>query len=316
MKYIVIALLALILGGFVGRMIWGEKKPEPVDPIQVILTQVRTHAVIEHERQIAIWYRACPSVIGKTPTIFMAWPAKLVYQLELGDVQIKKAGTVIKVSTTAIQSEEPSVPTDFVDYLSTTSIFTFANEQELVNHEIGKASPIARYLTTYFLARDPSLQDDFADELRSLIEHLSSALGVPVTQVDIDIPKVELTPQQWPKLPKLELCEGTMASVNGLPFAKLMDNGDTVPIGFRPPPSRRSQTAQKAGTSGAAGSRAKGSSADGSSDAPKGTATIGTAKDDAGSSAIDSDARPNFRSSSLPRSSLRDARDRAPAASR
>jgi hypothetical protein len=255
-KYVVIALLALILGGFVGRMIWGEKKPEPVDPIQVILTQVRTHAVIEHERQIAIWYRACPSVIGKTPTIFMAWPAKLVYQLELGDVQIKKTGTVIKVSTTAVQSEEPSVPTDFVDYLSTTSIFTFANEQELVNHEIGKASPIARYLTTYFLARDPSLQEDFADELRTLIEHLSGALGVPVSRVDIDIPKVELTQQQWPKLPKLELCTGTMASVNGLPFAKIMDNGDTVPIGFHPPPSRRSQSAH-------------------SSDTPKGTASIG-----------------------------------------
>jgi hypothetical protein len=262
-KYVVIALLALILGGLVGRMIWGEKKPEPVDPIQVILTQVRTHAVIEHERQIAIWYRACPAVIGKTPTIFMAWPAKLVYELELGDVQIKKTGTVIKVSTNAIQPEEPSVPTDFVDYLSTTSIFTFANEQELVNHEIRKASPIARYLTTYFEMRDPSLQEDFADELRSLIERLAGALGVPVSRVDVDIPKVELTPQQWPRLPKLELCEGTMASVNGLPFAKIMENGDTVPIGFRPPPSRRSQSGQKkAGVVSP-------------SDAPKGTAAVG-----------------------------------------
>ena len=81
------------------------------------------------------------------------------------------------------------MPTDFVDYLSTTSIFTFANEQELVNHEIGKASPIARYLTTYFLMRDPSLQGDFADELRTLIEHLAGALGVPVTSIDVDIPK-------------------------------------------------------------------------------------------------------------------------------
>jgi hypothetical protein len=277
-KYLVIALLALILGGLIGRAIWGEKKQEPVDPVQVILTQVRTHAVIEHERQVAIWYRACPAVIGKTPTIFMAWPAKLVYELELADVQVRKSGTVIKVTTAPIHAEEPSVPTDFVDYLSTTSIFTFANEQELVNHEIGKASPIARYLTTYFLARDPSLQDDFAEELRSLVEHLAGALGVPVTSIDVEIPKTELPTPKWPKLPKLELCTGTLASVNGLPFAKLMENGDTVPIGFRPPQSRRSQAAQQKAATASANSSSgtsSGSVMTSRDDAPKGTATLG-----------------------------------------
>jgi hypothetical protein len=247
-RYVVIALLALILGGLVGRMIWGEKKPEPVDPVQVILTQVRTHAVIEHERQVAIWYRACPQVLGKTPTIFIAWPAKLVYQLELADVQIKRSGSVIKVTTQPVHSDEPSVPSDFVDYLSTTSLFTFANEQELVNHEIGKASPIARYLTSYFLYHDASIQSDFADELRSLVEHMAGALGVPFTRVDVDIPMVKPTrPEDWPKVPKLELCQGTLASVNGLPFAKV-DSGTTLPIGFRPPPAHsRSLTGTKPG---------------------------------------------------------------------
>ena len=122
-----------------------------------------------------------------------------------------------------------------MDYLATTSIFTFANEQELVNHEIGKSSPIARYLTAYFLARDPSLQGDFAQELQRLVEHLAAALGVPVTRVEVEVPKAQVT---WPKLPKIELCEGTMASVNGLPFAKFAD-GSTVPIGFRPPQPTR-----------------------------------------------------------------------------
>ncbi|HET9389278.1 MAG TPA: hypothetical protein VFO44_06500 [Steroidobacteraceae bacterium] len=230
MKYLVIAVLALILGGLIGRSIWGEKAAQP-DPVQVIVTQLKTHAVIQHERQLAIWYRACPSVLGKTPQIFIAWPARLSYQLELGDVKVERDGSVIKVRTAAIHPDEPAVPTDFMDYLSTTSIFTFANEQELVNHEIGKATPIARYLTTYFLARDPSLQGDFAAELQRLVEHLASALGVPFTQIDVDVPKPEVT---WPKLPKIELCEGTMASVNGLPFAKFAD-GATIPIGFHPP---------------------------------------------------------------------------------
>jgi len=231
MKYVVIALLALILGGLIGHEIWSEKKTPPVDPIQVIVTQLKTHAIVAHERQLAIWYRACPSVWGKTPQIFIAWPAKLSYELELNDVQVSRVGPVIKVRTANIHPNEPAVPTDFMDYLSTTSIFTFANEQELVNHEIGKASPIARYLTTYFLARDPSLQGDFSEELQRLVEHLAGALGVPFTRVEVDVPKPQVT---WPKLPKLELCEGTFALVNGLPFAKT-DSGSTIPIGFRPP---------------------------------------------------------------------------------
>jgi hypothetical protein len=265
-KYLLITLLALLLGGFIGRMIWGEKKPEPVDPVQVIVTQVRTHAIIEHERQLAIWYRACPQVLGKTPTIFIAWPAKLSYELELADVQVKREGSVIKVTTSAIHADEPSIPSDFVDYLSTTSIFTFANEQELVNHEIGKASPIARYLTTYFLTHDPSLQADFANELQSLVEHLAGALGVPVTRVDVDIPKVVVPTPNWPKLPKLELCAGSMAAVNGMPFAKV-DDGYTVPVGFRPPPSARSASSRKT-TSGTAAPVTT------PADAPKGTASV------------------------------------------
>jgi hypothetical protein len=231
MKYVVIALLALVLGGLISHAIWSEKPAPPVDPVQVIITQLKTHAIVAHERQLAIWYRACPSVWGITPQIFIAWPTKLTYELELNDVQVTRVGTVIKVRTAAIHPNEPAVPTDFMNYLSTTSIFTFANEQELVNHEIGKASPIARYLTTYFLARDPSLQGDFSEEVQRLVEHLAGALGMPGTRVEVDVPKPQIT---WPRLPKLELCEGTVASVNGLPFARV-DSGSTVPIGFRPP---------------------------------------------------------------------------------
>jgi len=38
MKYLVIAVLALVLGGLIGRAIWKEKPPQPVDPVQVIVT--------------------------------------------------------------------------------------------------------------------------------------------------------------------------------------------------------------------------------------------------------------------------------------
>jgi hypothetical protein len=243
MRYVVIALLALVLGGLIGHEIWSVKKETPVDPVQVIVTQLKTHAIVAHERQLAIWYRACPSVWGKTPQIFIAWPAKLSYELELNDVQVTRVGNLIKVRTATIHPNEPAVPTDFMDYLSTTSIFTFANEQELVNHEIGKASPVARYLTSYFLARDPSLQSDFADEVQRLVEHLAAALGIKEAKVEVDVPKPQVT---FPKLPKIELCTGTYALVNGLPFAKY-DWNSTVPIGFRPPqPVRAGQPPSEA----------------------------------------------------------------------
>ena len=278
MKYLVIAVLALVLGGLIGRMIWAEKPPAPVDPVQVMITQVRTHAVIEHERQVAIWYRACPQVLGKTPTIFIAWPAKLVYQLELADVQLKKTGGVIQVTAPPVHPDEPSVPSDFVDYLSTTSIFTFANEQELVNHEVSKASPIARYLTSYYLYHDASIQSDFADELRSLIEHMAGALGVPFTRVDVDIPvNRPERPQDWPKVPRLELCQGTLAAVNGLPFAKV-DNGVTLPIGFRPPPAHSRALKATRPSPGSAlpnlDPATPAAPAPASVDAPKGNATV------------------------------------------
>jgi len=249
MRYVVIALLALVLGGLIGREIWSVRKETPVDPVQVIVTQLKTHAIVAHERQLAIWYRACPSVWGKTPQIFIAWPAKLSYELELNDVQVTRVGNLIKVTTAAIHPNEPAVPTDFMDYLSTTSIFTFANEQELVNHEIGKASPVARYLTSYFLARDPSLQGDFADEVQRLVEHLAAALGIKGAKVEVDVPKPQVS---FPKLPKIELCTGTYALVNGLPFAKF-DWDTTVPIGFRPPqPVRAGQPASEEAPKGIA----------------------------------------------------------------
>jgi hypothetical protein len=236
MKYVVIAVLALVLGVLAARWYYQPKPTEPVDPINVMITQMRTHAIIEHERQVAVWYRACPDVVGKDPEIFIAWPAKLSYELELADVTLERAGDTIKVHTRPIHADEPAVPSDFLDYLSTTSLFTFANEQQLVNEEIKKSTPLARYLTTYYLKRDASLRGDFAGEIENLVVHMAGALGVPVNHVEIDIATQEVN---LPKLPKLELCGSSSAAVNGVPFAKNED-AYTVPIRFNVPPSNRS----------------------------------------------------------------------------
>ena len=242
MKYFLIAVLALVVGTFTARAIW-FKEPPAVDPLNVIVTQLKTHAIVEHERQVAIWYRVCPDVIGIDPKIFVAWPAKLSYELELSDVKIERSGTKITVHTGEIHPDEPAVPTDFIDYLSTSSMFTFANEQEIVNREIGKASAIARYLSAYYMKRDPSLRGEFEHEVQALVERLAAALDIKGATVVVDVAESEV---KFPKLPKLELCEGSTASVNGLPFARI-ESGYTVPIGFKavPPASLEGRLSAK-----------------------------------------------------------------------
>jgi hypothetical protein len=231
MKTALIALLSLVIGAFIARAIW-LPKPEPVDPIQVMVTQLKTHAIIEHERGIAVWYRACPDVVGVDPQLFVAWPAELSYELELSDVTIERAGTTLTVRTKPIKVDEPSVPTDYLDYLSTNPLFNFSNEQQLLNEEIGKASSLARYLTAYYLLRDASLKEDFSSELEQLVRRLAGALAVPVTSVKVEIEEADPQPR-LPKLPSIALCQGSFASANGLPFAKVED-AFTVPIRFDP----------------------------------------------------------------------------------
>jgi hypothetical protein len=228
-------LLALATGAFSGYEIWRYRGAANVDPVAVIVTQMKTHSVIEHQRQVSVWYRACPTVWGRSPQIFMAWPAQLTYQVELSDIKVSRDGGVIHVRTSPIHAVDPIVPTDRMAYMAATSMLTFANEQQLINEEIAKSTPVARYLSAYFLAHDPSLVQDFHDELQSLVEHFTASLGVPITQVDVDITQVEAS--TYPALPKIELCAGTTAAVNGLPFAKL-DLGSTRPVGFTLQPRR------------------------------------------------------------------------------
>lgn len=240
MRYLVIAVLALVVGGFVARAYYKKDEPEPVDPITVIVMQMKTHSIIEHERQVAVWYRACPKVVGVDPEIFVAWPAKLSYELELSDISIERDGETLKVRTRAIHPDEPAVPTDFLDYLSKSSLFTFSNDELLVNLEIRKASALARYLTAYYLLWDGSLTGEFAGEIEGLVGHLAGALGVPAAKIEVEIEKQEV---KLPKLPAIELCGSSTASVNGLPFAKMSDQY-TVPIKFRLPPSKSASAAQ------------------------------------------------------------------------
>ncbi len=227
MRYVLLALLGLVAGAWVGFEFRGE--PVPEDPIRVIVTELKTQAVIEHERHIAVWYRACPEVTGVNPLMFVAWPAKLSYELPLDDVAITRNGTILSVRTAALRVDEPTVPTDTLDYVSTEPILNLVNEAELVSSEMKKASSVARYLSAYYLKRDETLYEDMTEQLRALIQRIGSAVDAGITQVDVDIPRPD---PKLPPVPALELCDGTLAAVNGLAFAK-NESGHVVPVAFQ-----------------------------------------------------------------------------------
>jgi hypothetical protein len=231
MRYLLLGVLALAAGAWIGARL--TREPAPPDPITVIVTQLKTQAIIEHERQIAVWYKACPKVTGVDPQMFVAWPGKLSFELPLTDVAVARDGHKLNVRTAAIRVDEPALPTELLDYLSTDPILNLVDEEQLINVELKKASGIARYLATYYLKRDATLYDAVSDELRTLILRIGSAIDAGITEVEVEIPRPD---PKLPRLPPLELCAGTKAAVNGLPFAKDED-GYLIPIAFRVRPA-------------------------------------------------------------------------------
>ena len=58
LKNVIALIIALALGA-VGYRLWLRKDAEE-SPLVVMVTQMRTRAIIEHERQVTVWYKACP----------------------------------------------------------------------------------------------------------------------------------------------------------------------------------------------------------------------------------------------------------------
>ena len=67
MKYVVIALLALILGGLIGHAIWAEKKEPAVDPVHPEEAQVhqrrhpQAHVIDPDEHPDRHWMQLWPA---------------------------------------------------------------------------------------------------------------------------------------------------------------------------------------------------------------------------------------------------------------
>lgn len=222
-----IALIVAVAVGAIGYSYWTKKDAEE-SPINVMVTQMRTRAIIEHERQVTVWYKACPEVKGINPQVMVIWPAKLNYELDLADVTLSLgADGVLHVKTSPIRADDPSVPSEVGEYMAQTSFWTLDSEQSIVMREMQKATPLARHLTGYFLRNDVGLSDQFKEELETYLRGMTGALGLHVTKVDIEIPKVEV---KIPPRPEITLCEGSVALANGFAFARRQPSGEVIGI--------------------------------------------------------------------------------------
>jgi hypothetical protein len=223
----IIAIIIAVAAGAIGYSYWIRKDAEE-SPINVMVTQMRTRAIIQHERQVTVWYKACPEVPGINPQVMVIWPAKLNYELDLEDTKLSlgKDG-VLHVTTPPIRGDDPSVPSEVGEYMAQTSFWTLESEQAIVMREMQKATPLARHLTAYFLRNDVGLSDQFKEDLETYLRGISGALGLHVTRIEIDSPTVEV---KIPPRPELTLCEGSVALANGLAFARRQPDGTVIGI--------------------------------------------------------------------------------------
>jgi len=227
-----IALIIAVALGAIGYSFWVRKDAEE-SPLNVMVTQMRTRAIIEHERSVTVWYKACPEVPGVNPQVMVIWPAKLNYELDLAETKLSLgADGILHVSTPPIRGDDPSVPSEVGEYMAQTSFWTLENEQAIVLREMQKATPLARHLTAYFLRNDVGLSAHFKEELETYLRGIAGALGVVVRKIEIDIPTVNVT---IPVRPELSLCEGSVALANGLAFARRQADGSVIGIYPRKP---------------------------------------------------------------------------------
>lgn len=222
-----LALLVGLVAGVAGFRWYTAREAEATSPLLVMTQQVRTRAILQQERQLAVWYRACPEVPGLNPQILVIWPGKLNYEVHLAGAQLELRGDVLTVRTPPVAVNEPAVPSDLGEYVTKSSIWTLASEQSIVMAEMQKASPLARHLSVYLLAQDPDVENRFRTELADYLRGVAGALGVNVARVEVEIATAKRT---LPPRPGIELCEGTSAQANGRAFARRQNDGTTIGV--------------------------------------------------------------------------------------
>ncbi len=94
--------------------------------------------------------------------------------------------------------------------------------------EMQKATPLARHLTAYFLRNDVGLSDHFKEELETYLRAMTGALGVNGHHASKSTFRSRKS--AFRRVPRLTLCEGTVAVANGLAFARRQADGAVIGV--------------------------------------------------------------------------------------
>jgi hypothetical protein len=71
------------------------------------------------------------------------------------------------------------------------------------------------------------LRDHFKKELEAYLLGIAGALNVPIKGVEVEIPEAQV---RIPPRPEIPLCDGSVAVVNGLAFARRQPDGTVMGI--------------------------------------------------------------------------------------
>jgi hypothetical protein len=219
--------VALLIGALGYRTLFAGRDGAREDPLLVLVSQMRTRAIVEHERDITVWYRTCPEVPGVNPQVLVIWPGKLSYELDLAQTRLELRGDVLYAAAPAIRADEPAVPTELGEYVASSSIWTLPSDQQLVLDEMKKASPLARHLSHWYLKNDPTITQRLREELAIWLQGIAGALRVPVSRVEVEVAPSTVA---IPARPTLSLCEGGTGLANGTPFVRRETDGSEAGI--------------------------------------------------------------------------------------
>ncbi len=205
--YLLLIVIGVVAGWFLHRYFAYRQ-----DPIRIIEHGVRTKAVIQHEKDVTVWYEACPEVPGFNPRLFMLWPATLNYEVSISNAQLSVNGGALEIETGPIQIDKPSIANNLIESIPKRTFFNFSDEDRLINNEIRKTSSIANHIAARYLADGADIRASVSDKVREFITDISDALQVQYDTVIVRVAEGDVLESP---LPPLELCRGTPFRLNG-----------------------------------------------------------------------------------------------------
>lgn len=177
MRIIVGLLLAIAL---VAAGAWFGQYYHQTSPILItnLVANMQDDTVVEHERDMVIWYRTCPKKIhwhDISPEILVIFPSTVRYELSLQNISLPELvdGEWI-VEAGPIIADKPVIDTNRQTSLADGNPLT--DEGEYLNRETARMTPIASYLALQQLQSEQNvIRKRMTLQIEKLIQSMQNA---------------------------------------------------------------------------------------------------------------------------------------------